>query len=136
MRCILSVCSIASFPRQTDTGLGTRRSKGAGVNATLLYVTLATVPALLLAAVTWRVVWPRWKLWAKLIAHPCVYLLLALTIGYWSVPIAWLHQGAGLAGHIWFSKKHGFTWYAVEEPERYVAASRAMVDALRPRRDD
>ena len=102
----------------------------------VLYLLGATIPALLLAALTWRVVWPRWKLVAKLIAHPCIYLLIALAIGPWSVPIAWLHQGAGLVGHIWFCKKHGFTWYAVEDPARYVAASRDMVNSLRPPRGD
>jgi hypothetical protein len=73
------------------------------------------------------VVWPRWKLFAKLILHPCVYLVLALFIGHWTVALAWLHQGVGLAGHIWFSKKHGFMWYAVDDPERYVALSRAAI---------
>lgn len=93
----------------------------------LLDVLLATVPALLLAAVTWRVVWPRWKLVGKLLVHPCLYAALALLIGHWSVPVAWVHQGLGLAGHVWFSKKHGFTWYAVEDPARYIELSKASV---------
>jgi hypothetical protein len=46
------------------------------------------------------------------------------------VPVAWIHQGIGLAGHVWFSRKHGFTWYAVEDPERYVALSKAAVESL------
>lgn len=36
----------------------------------LLDAALSTVPALVLAAVTWRVVWPRWKLVGKLVLHP------------------------------------------------------------------
>lgn len=96
----------------------------------LLDVVLATIPALMLAAVTWRVTWPKWKLVAKLLLHPIFYLILSLLIGHWSILIAWLHQGAGLAGHIWFSRKHGFTWYAIEDPERYVALSREMVAGL------
>lgn len=96
----------------------------------LLDVILATVPAALLAAVTWRVVWPRWKLIGKLVLHPCIYLGLALLIGHWSVPVAWAHQGLGLAGHVWFSRKHGFTWYAVEDPERYIALSKTSIDEL------
>jgi hypothetical protein len=104
----------------------------------LVDVLLATMPALLLAAATWRVVWPRWKLVGKLLLHPVIYLALALVVGQWSVPVAWLHQGLGLAGHVGFSKKHGFTWYAVEDPERYVALSRAAVDgwARTQRMDD
>lgn len=69
---------------------------------------MATVPALVLAA-------------------------MSLVIGHWSIPIAWLHQEAGLAGHVRFSKKHGFTWYAIEDPVRYVALSKATVDVLRDR---
>lgn len=94
---------------------------------------LATVPALLVAAVTWRIVWPRWKLVVKRLVHRCLDAVLALMIGYWSVPIAWLHQGIGLAGHIWFSKKHRFTWYAIEDPDRYMALSRETLESLRSR---
>ena len=93
-----------------------------------LDVLLASIPMLLLAAFTWRLVWPRWKLVGKVILHPCIYAVLSLWVGHWSVLIAWIHQGVlGLGGHVWFSRKHGFTWYAVEDPERYVALSKAMV---------
>ncbi len=98
------------------------------MEAMLKYVVLASIPALLLSAVTWRLIWPRWKRVTKLLLHPCLYAVLALFIGPWSVPIAWAHQGIGLAGHVWFSKQHGFTWYAVEDPDQYVALSKASVD--------
>lgn len=98
------------------------------MEATLTYMAVASMPALLLSAVTWRLVWPRWKRVAKLLLHPCLYAMLALLIGPWSVPIAWVHQGIGLAGHVWFSKQHGFTWYAVEDPAQYVALSQASVE--------
>ena len=100
----------------------------------LLDVVLATVPAWLLAAVTWQLIWPRWKRWGKLALHPCLYFGLALLIGHWSVPVAWLHQVLGLAGHVWLSKKHGFTWYAVDDPERYVALSKAAVASVGAKR--
>lgn len=93
----------------------------------ILYVILATLPVVLLASVTWRLVWPRWKLVAKLVLHPCIYAVLAYFLGVWSVVIAWVHQGIGLAGHIWFSRKHGFTWYSVEDPDRYVRLSKEIV---------
>jgi hypothetical protein len=97
-------------------------------------VAVATVPMVLLAAITWRLVWPRWKLVAKVLIHPFIYALLSLYIGHWSILLAWLHQGLfGLGGHIWFSRKHGFTWYAVEDPERYVILSKATVAALADR---
>jgi hypothetical protein len=94
------------------------------------------IPGLGLTAVTWRVVWPRWKLVGKLLLHPAIYFAVALLIGHWSVPLAWAHQGAGLAGHIWFSKKHGFTWYAVEDPDRYIALSKAQLDQWARQRKD
>jgi hypothetical protein len=97
-------------------------------------VVLATIPMVLLAAVTWRLVWPRWKLVAKLLLHPLMYAILSLYVGHWSVLVAWVHQGLlGLGGHIWFSRKHGFTWYAVEDPQRYVQQSKEMVGAFAKR---
>lgn len=69
------------------------------MNSLVLDVVLATIPMVALAAVTWRLVWPRWKLIAKLLVHPCIYALLSLYIGHWSVLIAWIHQGVlGLDG--------------------------------------
>ena len=93
-----------------------------------LQVALATLPMMALASVTWRLVWPRWKLVGKLVLHPCFYAVLAYYIGFWAVVIAWIHQGVlGLGGHIWFSRKHGFTWYAVEDPDRYIRLSKEKV---------
>lgn len=104
------------------------------MDSIVLDVALASVPMVVLAAITWRLVWPRWKLVVKLLLHPCIYALLSLYIGHWSILVAWLHQGLlGLGGHIWFSRKHGFTWYAVEEPERYTQLSKNMVGAQRAR---
>jgi hypothetical protein len=95
-----------------------------------LDVALATIPMVLFVSITWRLIWPKWKLFGKVLLHPCIYALLSHYVGHWSVVIAWLHQGLGLGGHIWFSQKHGFTWYAVEDPERYVRSSRAAVAAV------
>ena len=52
---------------------------------------------------------------------------LSLALGHWSLLIMGLHQGVGLGVHIWFSRKHGFTWWAVEDPEEYVRLSKAWV---------
>ena len=107
------------------------RSHEGSLELVALDVALSTIPMVLLAAVTWRLVWPRWKLVAKLLIHPCVYAILSASVGHWSVLVAWLHQGVlGLGGHIWFCRRFGFTWYRVEDPERYVAESRRMVGAL------
>ena len=86
----------------------------------LLDTLLAIMLVFASAAVMWRVVWPKWKLVAKIVIHPCIYALLAMFIGHWSVLVAFLHQVIiGLGSHILFCRKHGFTWYAVEDPERY-----------------
>jgi hypothetical protein len=97
----------------------------------LLDVVLSTIPMVLLAAVTWRLVWPKWKLVAKLLLHPCIYAILSVWIGHWSIAVAWAHQGVlGLGGHIWFSRTHGFKWYAVEDPVRYVTLSKQATERL------
>src|SRR5690606_3179890 len=90
------------------------------IGLVVLDVVLATFPMVLVASITWRLVWPRWKLFGKVLLHPFIYAILSVYLGHWSVVIAWIHQGVlGLGGHIWFSRKHGFTWYAVEDPDRY-----------------
>ena len=53
--------------------------------------------------------------------------LLSLRVGRWSVAARWAHQLLGLGFHVWFSRRHGFTWYAVEDPARYVELSRRSV---------
>ena len=93
----------------------------------LTHLLLAAVPFAAGLALTWRLVWPRWKLAGKAVFYFGVVALLSATIGPWSVVVAWLHQGLGIGAHIHFSRKHGFTWYAVEDPERYVALSKAAV---------
>lgn len=94
-------------------------------------VALSTVPMLMLTAIGWRLVWPRWKLFAKILIHPCIYLILSIYIHHWSILLAWFHQGVlGLGGHIWFSRKHGFKWYAVEDVERYIELSKRAVGVV------
>jgi len=76
---------------------------------------------------TWRLIWPWWKRLGKPLAFFAIVAVLSQLIGHWSLLFAVLHQGLGLGVHIWFSRKHGFTWYAVEDPERYVALSKEWV---------
>lgn len=99
------------------------------MNSVVRDVLLALPPHIVGLALTWRLVWPRWKLPGKTIAYVAGVALLSLWIGSWSILLGWLHQGLGLAFHIGFSRRHGFTWYRVEDPERYVRLSREMVDS-------
>jgi hypothetical protein len=95
------------------------------VNAALFDIGLSLIPMVITLRFTWRLVWPRWKLYAKLLLHPFIYLLLFTYINHWVILVAWLHQGVlGLGGHIWFSHRHGFKWYAIEDPNRYMTLSR------------
>lgn len=97
----------------------------------ILDALLASIPMVAIASFTWRLVWPRWKLFAKLVTHPILYAVLSLGIGHWSVLIAWIHQGVlGLGVHIWFCKRHGFKWYAVEDPDCYMQIGKDAVAAL------
>lgn len=54
---------------------------------------IATIPMIALALITWRLVWPRWKLVAKVVVHPFLYAILSIFLGAWSILIAWIHQG-------------------------------------------
>lgn len=101
----------------------------------LLDLILALPPFLFGMAVTWRVIWPRWKVPGKAAAYLSGVAALSFFFGHWSVLVAWLHQSVGLFFHYWFCRKHGFTWHAVEDPARYIALSKALV-GVSPRPDD
>jgi hypothetical protein len=92
-----------------------------------LDLSVAAVPFAVGMAVTWRLVWPKWKVLGKAAAYFTGVGVLSLWIGHWSLPLAFAHQGLGLAVHVWFCRRHGITWYAVEDPERYVRLSKEMV---------
>lgn len=76
---------------------------------------------------TWRLIWPRWKVAGKVVAYLGMVAGLSIVIGHWSVLVGLLHQAVGIAFHIRFCRRHGFTWYAVEDPGRYVALSMESV---------
>lgn len=95
-----------------------------------LDIALASLLFLANASYSWRLVWPRWKLFGRALSYLGAVAVLSLVVGHWSLLLALLHQGLGLAFHLWFCRRHGFTWYAVEDPERYVALSKAMVGYL------
>jgi hypothetical protein len=78
--------------------------------ALVVDVVVATTPVLALTAVTWRLVWPRWKLVAKVVLHPLLYAGFSLLLGHSSILVARVHQRIGLAGRIWLNRKHGFSW--------------------------
>lgn len=97
------------------------------MNPVLRDVLLALPPLLFGLALTWRVIWPRWKIPGKILFYVGAVALLSLWIGSWSVLLGWLHQAMGFAFHIRFCRRHGFTWWAVEDPERYVTLSKRAV---------
>ena len=79
-----------------------------------------------------RLIWPTWKVPLKGIFYFSAVAWLSTVIGHYSLIFAFIHQGIGLVGHLWFCRVHGFTWYAVEDPERYVALSKAAVGYRTP----
>lgn len=94
-------------------------------------VALASPPFLVGLALTRRLVWPRWKLAGKAVFYLGGVAFLSWWIGPWSILVGWLHQGLGIGVHIVFCRRHGFTWYAVEDPDRYVRLSKEAV-GVRP----
>lgn len=78
-------------------------------------------------AATWRLVWPRWKVLGKSAMVLGAGAAMSLWIGHWSVLALGLHAALGLGVHVWFSRRHGFTWWAVEDPEAYVRLSKEWV---------
>jgi hypothetical protein len=93
----------------------------------LLDLAVSTVPFALGMLCTWRLVWPRWKLYGKTAFYFATVAALSYAIGHWSIALAYAHQALGLGFHIWFCRRHGFTWYRVEDPERYVELSKRAV---------
>ena len=92
-----------------------------------LDLVLAAIPFAFVTVISWRIVWPRWKLYGKAMFYFSATALLSWTIGHYSVLVMWLHQALGLVFHIAFCRRHGFTWYAVEDPERYVELSKQLL---------
>jgi len=72
-------------------------------------------------AMTWRLVWPKWKIAGKGLFSLGVTAALSWWLGHWSLLFILLHSGLGIAFHLWWCQRHGFTWYAVEDPERYIS---------------
>jgi len=98
----------------------------------LVDVLLALPPLVVGLLATWRLIWPWWKIPGKALTYVLGVAALAWAFGHVAVLLGWLHQGLGLAFHVWFCRTHGFTWYAVEDPERYVELSKRMVGADEP----
>jgi len=102
------------------------------LNPVAIDLLLAAPPFVLGLAPTHRLIWPRWKVGGKALFYFGMVAGLSFLIGRWSVVLGWAHQLSGLAFHVWFCRKHGFTWYAVEDPARYVALSKAAVGVVEP----
>lgn len=98
-------------------------------------VLLATPPLLFGLAITGPLIWPRWKIPGKIVFYLAAIAALSLWVGRWSVVIGWLHQGLGMALHIRFCARHGFTWYRVEDPSRYRVLSMASVGIEPPQEE-
>lgn len=90
-------------------------------------VSLALPPLVVGMVLTRRLIWPAWKVPGKIVAYIAAIAALSYWIGHWSVVIGWLHQLTGMLFHVQFCRRHGFTWYRVEDPARYRALSMRSV---------
>lgn len=68
-----------------------------------------------------RFVAPRWKLVGKLLVYLGVTGLLSATVGKWALVWIFGHQLLGVAGHIWWCRKHEINWFTCEPRDRYLA---------------
>ena len=87
------------------------------------------VAHLALAVIIWiagfllfgRFIAPHWKVVGKLLVYLVVTAILSRTVGHFA--LIWIigHPALGIAGHIWWCRKHGIDWLTCEPREKYLA---------------
>jgi uncharacterized membrane protein len=84
---------------------------------------------LALASIIWiagfllfgRFIAPRWKVVGKLLVYLLVTAMLSRTVGHFALIWIIAHPVLGIAGHIWWCRKHGINWLTCEPREKYLA---------------
>lgn len=84
----LSVLLLAGYAAIPFVAIYLVTTEAEDVGSVVRDVALCAIPMILLTAVTWRLVWPKWKLFGKLLVHPSLYAILSLLIGPWCILIA------------------------------------------------
>jgi hypothetical protein len=68
-----------------------------------------------------RFIVPRWKVAGKLGFYLAGVALLQLLTGKWALIWVIGHPALGIAGHIWWCRRHGINWMTCQPRERYLA---------------
>jgi len=86
----------------------------------LMDVTIAVALWLTGFALFGRFIAPRWKVGGKLIFYLAVAAGLSAWVGHWS--LIWIvgHPLLGIAGHVWWCRKHGINWVTCRPRDRYL----------------
>lgn len=68
-----------------------------------------------------RFIVPRWKVVGKLAFYLTVAAVLSATVGDWA--LLWIvgHPLLGIAGHVWWCRRHGIHWLTCRPRDRYLA---------------
>ena len=92
--------------------------------ATYVPIVIALGFAALFTPLAWNLIWPSWKRYGKLLFSLTLSIVLAVTIGWWSLIYILGHHLIALVFHLWWCRKHGFDWKA-PDPDAYRAAQQA-----------
>jgi len=76
---------------------------------------------------TGRLIWPQWKIPGKVLFYLGFSFLFSYYWPYFGLAFIFIHPALGIAGHIWFCKQIGMTWWKVEDPEKYIQAQKDWV---------
>jgi hypothetical protein len=55
---------------------------------------------------TWQLIWPTYKRYGKVAVSLVASAVLSWAVGWWSLLFILGHPLAGIAGHIWWCKRH------------------------------
>ena len=89
-----------------------------------LLINAAAVP------LTWELIWPRYKRYGKVGMSLSIAVLLAWTVGWWSLGFIVLHPAIGFVFHVWWCRKHGLPVWR-PDPAAYQQTQRQWAESLR-----
>lgn len=96
----------------------------------VLTLTLAVLIEAISLSMFWRLIWPAWKRPGKAVFYLAVSAALTAWLGVWALVFVVGHPLLGWVLHWRFCKKHGFRWWHVEDPQRYVELQKEAVARL------
>lgn len=96
----------------------------------LLNLGVAAVLETLGLALTWRLIWPRWKRLGKPLFYLAVTAALTAWLGAWALLFVIGHPLLGWRMHTRFCRRHGMNPWRVDDPARYIELSKEAIQRL------